>query len=370
MEQAEQEMRSSTKSHFLRLVFSTLLISTFFFGFIDLGKAELQADEPVDCIIVLNSDCPDCLSKYATFVKPFYEDYRSNDSVDFAFIDWAQEMELFNDQMTLYNISVGDYRNPPWVIFIWDNDKTVVLDIETIMADNEIILTTLDSILGDIGYIPPGNNSTPGISFDVIDISLLVYALVIISGITLIVISGGFALDKYTDINFQLHRMDNNRLILFGSMTIVSLTALTYQFLDYLRGGCGCATTDLAKTLLFRKYELYTIFGIKIPFAFLGIFIMTVVLIQVVLLGMIPLPLKIPLGKEKSFIFTNTYGEYWYYFIVFQLFLTIGALFYLLYLELFVINFICILCTLSQVIIVINTVLILTWNPFPKSESE
>jgi uncharacterized membrane protein len=347
-----------------------LLVSIFLLGFIDLGRAEIHADEPVDCIIIKRSACPDCVDKYNTYVDPFFIAYQMNETIDFAFIDVSTETTFFFEQMDEYDISVGDYGDFPWVIFIWGDEQVVVLDIEAIIVDNAITYTTLDAILEDIGYTPPDNNGTTPPSFDVIDFSVLAYAMAIVGGITLSAISGGVALDKYTDIELRRLRIDKNRLLLFGTLTFVSLIALTYQFLDYLRGGCGCATNDLAKTLLFRKHELYTIFGIKIPFALLGIFIMTAVLIQVLILGIIPLPLRIPLSKEKSLVFTNSYGEYWYYFIVFQLFLTIGGLFYLLYLELFVINFICILCTLSQIIIVINTVLIMTWNPFPKSVEE
>ncbi len=182
----------------------------------------------------------------------------------------------------------------------------------------------------------------------------------------LVATSGGVAIDKYTEVKLTPKQIEKNRLILFSSLSGVSIIALTYQFMDYLRGGCGCVTIDLAKTLLFRKYEIYRLFDFEIPFALVGISIMTAVLIQVVLLGFLPLQMELTIIKEKSFKITKKYGEYWYYFVVFQLFLTVGALLYLLYLELFVINFICILCTISQIIIVINTLLIMTWDPFPK----
>ncbi|MHA1995877.1 MAG: hypothetical protein ACW97Z_15125 [Candidatus Hodarchaeales archaeon] len=365
-------MRSSPKINYSRIVLSALLVSIFLFGIVDLGKTELQANELVDCIIIKWNACPSCVEKYETYVDPFFQEYNMNESIDFEIIDASDlsQHDYYLQQMALYNISTNNHGGFPRVIFIWDTDKTVVLDIDVIIVDNDIIYTTFNSILVDIGYTPPDNNGTTTPSFDVIDIPLLGYTIIIVGGLALIATSGGITIDKYSEVNLKPKRIEKNRLILFSSLSVVSIIALTYQFMDYLRGGCGCASTDLAKTLLFRKYEIYRLFDFEIPFALVGISIMTAILIQVVLLGFLPLPMELTITKENSFKITKRFGEYWYYFVVFQLFLTVGALLYLLYLELFVINFICILCTISQIIIVINTLLIMTWDPFPKKELE
>ncbi len=363
-------MSSSTNFKYSRLVLGTLLLSTLLVGIIDISTAGQHADEPVDCIVIKYSACPDCVNKYNSYVDPFFQEYRLNDSIDFAFIDASTETAFFFEQMEVHNISVGAYGDFPWVIFLWDNDQKVVLDIEAILGDSNLLVTSFESILVDIGYIPPDNNGNNNPSFDFVDFSLLTNAAILIGGILLIVTLIGYLVNEYTQLTIHLRRIEKNRIFLFTTLTLVSLISLTYQFLDYLQGGCGCTTNDLAKTLLFRKYEIYNIFGFEIPFSMVGIVIMTLVLIQVIFLSIVPLPLEIPLGRERSFLFKKLQGEYWYYFIVFQLFLTVGALFYLLYLELFVINFICILCTISQTIIVINTILIMTWNPFPKKEAE
>ncbi|MHA1206676.1 MAG: hypothetical protein ACTSSO_03785, partial [Candidatus Hodarchaeales archaeon] len=201
-------------------------------------------------------------------------------------------------------------------------------------------------------------------------IETLLVAFIIILGPFLVFSFSGYYLMNRFKLQLDLLRIGKNRFYLFTGLTLVSLVTLTYQFLDYIQGGCGCASNDIAKILLFRKYEVFDFFGLEIPFSLLGIALMIIVFAQVLLLGIIPLPIKVPYFSGRTYMFTTKHGGYWYYFIVFQLFMTIGALISLLYLELFVIHFICLLCTLSQIIIVINTIIVITWSPFKTSSSE
>ncbi len=358
------------KIHFPHNVATILIISTLFLGINHLYQVNGQVDVQVDCIIITFSQCSSCVEKYNSYVDPFYEEYKQNESISFSFIDASQDPDYFFEQMEKYNITISDYGNLPWVIFIWETNNTVVLDIETITADNGVIKSTFESILLDIGYIPPDNNGNSPPSFDVIDTSLLVYAVVLIGGIVFILTIGSVVVDRKTDLRIELKRIEKEHLFLISSFALSSLTALTYQLLDFLGGGCGCASKDQVKVLLFRKHEIFNFFNLEIPFALLGIIILSLILIQILLLGILPFPLTLSLGREKSFTLDENFGRNWYYFIIVQLSLMFVSLFYLLYLELFVIDFICTLCTFSQASIIIILLLVLTWRPFPKELRE
>lgn len=129
-------------------------------------------------------------------------------------------------------------------------------------------------------------------------------------------------------------------------------------------GGCGCASDDMVKVLLFRQYETLNLLGVEIPFSLVGLIMITGILIQVLILSDLPFPSDLKYTRNKTSLLTRKHGELWYRLIILQLILIVVFIFYLLYLELFVIHFICILCTISKVIITVNTALILTWKPF------
>jgi uncharacterized membrane protein len=265
--------------------------------------------------------------------------------------------------MQRINVNITDHGLLPWVVFSWNETQTQVLDANEL----ELINSTFENIINDIPIDPNGNDTTPTTSFDLIDFGTLVVACITIIGpllVILIFMQTSVIRSKY---QINLLRIEKNRFYLFSGLTLVSLISLTYQFLDYINGGCGCVSSDIVKILLFRQYEVFDFFMIEIPLSLLGIVLMVLIYVQVFLVGIIPFPIKIPYFSGQTFLITPKHGEYWYYFIVFQLIVIIVAFINLLYIELFVIQFICILCTLSQIIIVINTILVLTWSPFKKS---
>ncbi len=108
----------------------------------------------------------------------------------------------------------------------------------------------------------------------------------------------------------------------------------------------------------------------NIPISLLGLTIMLIILIQIMVLSVISFPLIFPISRTKNFIVTDKLGVVLYYLIMFQLFTLMSAVLYLLYLEFFVLEFICIVCTVSQLIIILNTVLVGTWSPFPVTEDQ
>jgi len=233
--------------------------------------------------------------------------------------------------------------------------------------DLGLISSTFENILADVGYIPSGTNNPPITSFDIINLgTLLVACIIILVPLFLIYFAGYYLVNRFK-LKIDLLRINKNRFYLFTGLTLISIVTLTYQFLDYIQGGCGCASNDIVKILLFREYEVFDFFGLEIPFSLLGIALMILIFAQVSLIGIIPFPIEIPSFSGRTYLLTDKHGRYWYYFIVLQLFMTIGALINLLYLELFVIHFICLLCTLSQIIIVINTIIVITWSPFKTS---
>ena len=359
-------MHSFSQKRITLFFIPVFLVTTLFIGVVSGVSAHSTAETPIECLIVQYNACSDCVQKYRNYVKPFYDEYKENDSITFTIMDASADYTFFLEEMQRLGINAVDYGNFPWVIFFWNQTQKQVLDAD----DLGLINSTFESILSDVGYVPNGNNNNPDTSFDVINLLTLLIACLLI-GVPLFVafFSSQLLLNKY-EKQVPLLRIEKKRFYIFSALTLISLITLTYQFLDYIQGGCGCASDDLAKILLFREYEVFNIFGLDIPFSLLGIALMIIVFCQVFLIGILPFPMEIPLLSSRTFVFTKKLGGYWYYFVVFQLFMTLGALINLLYLEIFVIHFICLLCTVSQIIIVINTFIIITWSPFKLTSSE
>ncbi|MFX1516047.1 MAG: hypothetical protein ACFFC6_07055 [Promethearchaeota archaeon] len=119
---------------------------------------------------------------------------------------------------------------------------------------------------------------------------------------------------------------------------------LLYQTLDFYNSCYYC-----------RGYR--QIFGI--PISLLGIGFICLVFSEVVLIGVLPTPVS----PIKRFPITLTTLKRLYWLLALQLVLAFLAVLVLLSIEIFLIG-ICQLCTVSQVIIVINNVLVFSWNPF------
>ncbi len=102
-------MSSSKKSFNFLSIIALLLLISLVLEITYTGSAEVSTDEPIDCIIIQWSGCPDCVTKYKTYIEPFYHQFQDNDSIDFAFIDAYTNYDFFYDEMTALNITVGDY---------------------------------------------------------------------------------------------------------------------------------------------------------------------------------------------------------------------------------------------------------------------
>lgn len=311
----------------------------------------------VDCIIIKYSECSICATTYELEIQPFYERYRDNETIDFTVIDAATQPEVYWNVITGLEINVNDYGNLPWVIFSW-GEQVEVLDAVHL----DMIESTFNTILTDIGYVPtdPGNSS-PGVEILRLD-------LLLIAGTFNLILFGVSGLGAYTyrakfTSERLLVRISKSRYLVIIALSFLSIIALTYQLLDHIQGGCGCATTNIVKSLLFRRYDHIMILGINIPFALLGLGLMFTIIFLVSLIAFLPVPFKINLPSERFLTINERILKNLYNILVFISFFGVLSLFYLLYLEIFVIEFICLLCTLSQLVIVANTTLIITWHP-------
>jgi uncharacterized membrane protein len=352
-------MQFSTKSGNFNLIILFILFC-FLFWSIEPFSTTLIQDTSIDCIIIYNSDCPECHNQYLNQVKPIYDAYKTNNLTNFEVIDINNDYTFFWQEIERLNINYTSLGldNLPWVIFRWGENQEVGFDSENLDSIESVYL----AILEDYGYIPPVENGSD-FHIELFDPNLLLLSGIIVLG-ELLVIVIGLGIYHYTRKSvILLKRISKNRARIIASMSLISICALTYQLLDYIGGGCGCATTSLVKSLEFRQYEYIIFMGIEIPFALIGFILMNAILIQTLFIGIFPNSMKIKVFETHQIHMTERTVTNLHRFLTIQTLLAFISLFYLLYIELFILQFICLLCTISQIVIVLNTILIITWNP-------
>ncbi|MFX0086490.1 MAG: hypothetical protein ACFFAU_12540 [Candidatus Hodarchaeota archaeon] len=321
----------------------------------------------IECIIIYDSSCPDCYNKYLNQVKPIYDAYKSNNLTHFELIDINNDYTFFWQEITRLNINYTSLGldNLPWVVFRWGENQEVGFDYENL----DSIESTYLAILEDQGYIPPPDNGSD-FHIELFDpILLLLAGMVVLVEILVIGTSLGYYHYKRKP-DLLLKRISKNRARIITSMSLISISTLTYQLLDFIVGGCGCATTSLIKSLEFRQYDYIFVLGIKIPFALIGFILMNAILIQTLLIGIFPRSMKIKLSKSHQIYLNEKTVTFLHQFLVIQSLIAFLSLFYLLYVELFILQYICLLCTISQIVIVLNTILIITWKPKRQLENQ
>ncbi len=352
-------MQSPVKSR-NRKFLAFLIVTSFLFWAIKPFSTMLAQDTLIDCIIIYDSACPDCYNEYLTQVKPIYDTYKSNNLTHFEVIDINNDYIFFWQEISRLKINHTDLGldNLPWVIFRWGDNQEIGFDSENLALIESIYL----AILEDPEYIPPSNN---GFDFhiELFDpILLLISGIIVLVEILVIGISFGYYHYKRRS-GLLLKRISKNRARIIASMSLISISTLTYQLLDFIVGGCGCVTTSLIKSLEFRQYDYILFLGIKIPFALIGFILMNAILIQTLLIGIFPKSMKVKLSKSYQIYLNEKIVTYLHRFLVIQSLIAFLSLFYLLYVELFILQYICLLCTISQIVIVLNTILIITWKP-------
>lgn len=346
------QVSNFTKLFSLSLLLIFLMISP-------LSHSQAQGT-PIECIIVESTGCSICHNTYLTLIKPFYDAYRDNDSISFQLIDVAKPdgSDLFSNVTDRLNIT--EHGLLPLVIFAWNESQNViVLD----KGDLELVEETFLGIINDPNFKPSPPEFQLIVLIEQID-PLLVFisGMIIVIELSILLVSMRYYKNRWK-VESLLRRISKNRVIILSTLSFISIITLSYQLLDYIRGGCGCVSASLIKSLEFRQYEFLSFFGIGIPFSFIGLVLMNAILVQTLLIGIIKTPFVIKPFKTRQIVLTERTLNYLHKSLVFQTVCAFFALFYLLYIEIFIVHFICLLCTISQVIIVINTILIISWRP-------
>lgn len=351
-------MQFSANSRRFRLFLVLILFALFFLQVKPL-IADPNQELFIECIIIYDSGCPVCNDNYLTNIKPFYDTYRYDNKTNFEVIDIDKNYTFFLQEVDRLNIDFYGLGRLPWVIIRWGENQGIGFDYDNL----ESIEAEYLAIIQDLDYTPTSPTNEPFFSIGIIDPNLF-----LVSGfigiLELVIIGVGFKISQnYRRKNLILNPISNNRIVLISTLSIISIIALSYQSLDYMSGGCGCAASSLLRSLEFRRYEYIIFLGFDIPFSLIGFVLMNIILIQTLLIGTIKTPTEISLIRNHKIHLTDKRISYLHKFLSFQILLASLSLFYFLYIELFIVQFICLVCTISQFIIVVNTVLILTWKP-------
>jgi hypothetical protein len=99
--------------------------------------------------MVETTGCSICHNTYLTMIKPFYDKYLDNDSINFTLIDvfTADGNNQFIQQITRLNISPNDHASLPWVIFVWNDSQNIeLLDETELEAVEATFLSILDTM--------------------------------------------------------------------------------------------------------------------------------------------------------------------------------------------------------------------------------
>ncbi|MFW9778241.1 MAG: vitamin K epoxide reductase family protein [Candidatus Heimdallarchaeota archaeon] len=152
--------------------------------------------------------------------------------------------------------------------------------------------------------------------------------------------------------------MGRNRFDLILFLSLVSISLLLYQTIEYQLGACGCGATMPEVISAFRQYG--TIFGV--PISFYGLISLGGVLAQTLALSILPSDYGITFGPVKVIMSAERLKR-WYVLLVLQYGVMCIGIAYLFLIELFIIESICFNCTISQGFILIITILVWTWNP-------
>ena len=159
--------------------------------------------------------------------------------------------------------------------------------------------------------------------------------------------------------DLKIKRMGTIRFSFILISSIISIITLIYQTYEYLQDSCGCGENVPEIIAAFKEYS--SILGI--PISFIGFSSMTIVLVQIVMLSYIPNPMYVHFKQEKILIINDKRIKNWYFLLLIQLGLMCLAVVNLIFIELVIIKSVCVFCTISQGVILLNTFLIYNWTP-------
>lgn len=153
----------------------------------------------------------------------------------------------------------------------------------------------------------------------------------------------------------SLKRITKRRFWAIVGSSILAMGVLIYQTVEYIIG-LDCCEGDLPEIAqAFREYGVF----LGIPISFFGILQMVLTIGLVGLISTIPTPEVNETEDSRLFQLLRPF----YLFLLFELLLSSILVVNLIYIEFFVIGSICLTCTVSQMVILSNTVIIYLWNP-------
>ncbi|MFX0172922.1 MAG: hypothetical protein ACFE9L_13490 [Candidatus Hodarchaeota archaeon] len=175
------------------------------------------------------------------------------------------------------------------------------------------------------------------------------------------------SLKKY----FMLRRM--TRKMFFSLLLIysISIIALTKQTIDFYWGKGCCLETLSERAASFNDYGSFFIryanLDFYFPISLIGMLLMTLFLVQIVFVACFPFSYSLKKTNSSlqiSLEIKDDVLRYYKEFLLFQLLFSCLMVFNLLYIEIFIIKDVCLLCSISQLAIIITTILVFVWSPF------
>lgn len=160
-----------------------------------------------------------------------------------------------------------------------------------------------------------------------------------------------------------LRRIGKIRFFTIVSLSVISIIILSYQTIEYIQNSCGCGENIPEIIEAFR--ECGNIGGV--PISFIGLICMGAIIIQLFFLSSLPNTFKLNIFKSlfgKELVLTQRGLKFWYHLFLIELASMSIAVLTLIYIELFIIDKVCVYCTVSQITILLSTILIWKWNPF------
>lgn len=159
---------------------------------------------------------------------------------------------------------------------------------------------------------------------------------------------------------FSLKRISKKRFYFIIFLSIISILILTYQTIDYIRGASCCGGTLPEIVRAFREYGTF----LGTPISLYGILQMILTISLLVFISITSLPNYTFFSVDYSQFVRGTY-----YLLLAVMIISSILVVNLIYIEFIIIQSICLPCTVSQVTIFSNTLLIYFWEPL-KTENQ
>lgn len=170
---------------------------------------------------------------------------------------------------------------------------------------------------------------------------------------------------------FKPKRMSRRMSLVLLLIFVLSIITLLKQTIDFYWSRSCCLDAISKSSMTFDDYGSFFIrysnLNFHFPISLLGIVLLTFLLFQIQLIANFPSHYSIHVDNPIINLSLNIKEESIHFFknlLIFELFLSCLMVFNLLYIEFFLLRGLCLLCIVSQISIVLITILILIWSPF------